>query len=124
MGDEAKALGGGGTHGETKMALRPIKTKKQLDTLLGEEDENLIVVFFAAKWCGNCTSIKPFLRQRSQQHPNVVFVEVDVDESEELARGSGITCMPTFHFYKCQTKVGEFSGTKREKLDRLIMDLK
>ncbi|XP_051900015.1 thioredoxin-like [Pristis pectinata] len=106
------------------MVLRPIRTRRQFATLLEEEEETLVVVFFGARWCNNCASIKPFLRMRSDQHRDVIFVEVDVDESEDLARAAGITCMPTFHFYRCQEKVGEFSGTKREKLDRLITQLK
>uniref|UniRef100_A0A4W3GY17 Thioredoxin domain-containing protein n=1 Tax=Callorhinchus milii TaxID=7868 RepID=A0A4W3GY17_CALMI len=109
------------------MVVNHVWDQTQWDNLLNGGNR-LVAVFFSATWCANCRMIQPHFYNLSEglpnQHPNVVFVEVDVDESEELARGSGITCMPTFHFYKCQTKVGEFSGTKREKLDRLIMDLK
>ncbi|GCB78628.1 hypothetical protein scyTo_0016844 [Scyliorhinus torazame] len=106
------------------MVLRHIKTRKQFETLLQEEEETLIVVFFGARWCNNCSSIKPFFRMRSDQYRDVIFVEVDVDESEDLSRAAGISCMPTFHFYSCQAKVAEFSGTKRDKLDHLLMRLK
>ncbi|XP_069763877.1 thioredoxin-like [Narcine bancroftii] len=106
------------------MVLRPIRTRRQLAALLEEEEETLVVVFFGARWCSNCARVKPFLRTKSEQLRDVIFVEVDVDESEELARVAGITCMPTFHFYRCQEKVAEFSGTKREKLDHLIAQLK
>ncbi|XP_038642086.1 thioredoxin-like [Scyliorhinus canicula] len=106
------------------MVLRHIKTRKQFETLLQEEEETLIVVFFGARWCNNCSSIKPFFHMRSDQFRDVIFVEVDVDESEDLSRAAGITCMPTFHFYSCQAKVAEFTGTKRDKLDHLLMRLK
>ncbi|XP_048474325.1 thioredoxin-like [Rhincodon typus] len=106
------------------MVVRHIRTRKQFHTLLREEEETLIVVFFAARWCNNCSNIKPFFRTRSEQYRDVIFAEVDVDESEDLARAAGISCMPTFQFYSCQEKVAEFSGTRRDKLDHLIMRLK
>ncbi|XP_032870227.1 thioredoxin-like [Amblyraja radiata] len=106
------------------MVLRPIRTRRQFATLLEEEEESLVVVFFGAKWCNNCASIKPYFKMKSDQNRDVIFAEVDVDDSEDLARAVGITCMPTFHLYRCQEKAGEFSGTKREKLDRLIAQLK
>ncbi|XP_067830878.1 thioredoxin-like isoform X2 [Heptranchias perlo] len=78
---------------------------------------------FSAEWCGNCRMIRPHFYNLSEQLNNIVFVEVDVDDAEPLARSSGITCMPTFHFYKRETKMGEFSGTKREKLEHLLDEL-
>ncbi|XP_067830877.1 thioredoxin-like isoform X1 [Heptranchias perlo] len=104
------------------MVVKHVGDAKQFETLLSQT-EKLVVIMFSAEWCGNCRMIRPHFYNLSEQLNNIVFVEVDVDDAEPLARSSGITCMPTFHFYKRETKMGEFSGTKREKLEHLLDEL-
>eukprot|EP00292_Cryptomonas_paramecium_P028189 CAMPEP_0113669076 /NCGR_PEP_ID=MMETSP0038_2-20120614/4366_1 /TAXON_ID=2898 /ORGANISM="Cryptomonas paramecium" /LENGTH=61 /DNA_ID=CAMNT_0000584913 /DNA_START=298 /DNA_END=483 /DNA_ORIENTATION=+ /assembly_acc=CAM_ASM_000170 len=50
------------------------------------------------------------------EYPQVVFVKVDVDANEETAAACGVSCMPTFQFYKGGVKVSEFSGADESKL--------
>ncbi|GCB78629.1 hypothetical protein scyTo_0016845 [Scyliorhinus torazame] len=104
------------------MVVRHVEDAKQLTTLLSQT-EQLVVVMYSAEWCTNCRMIRPHYYNLSEQMGNVVFVEVDVDDAESMARSAGITCMPTFHFFKRSAKMGEFSGTKRDKLERLLDEL-
>uniref|UniRef100_A0A8C3FLD1 Thioredoxin n=1 Tax=Chrysemys picta bellii TaxID=8478 RepID=A0A8C3FLD1_CHRPI len=59
-----------------------------------------------------------------EKFPDVVFLEVDVDDAQEVASECAVQCMPTFQFYKQGNKVLEFSGANREKLEENITKLR
>uniref|UniRef100_A0A8C6HIK2 Thioredoxin domain-containing protein n=1 Tax=Mus spicilegus TaxID=10103 RepID=A0A8C6HIK2_MUSSI len=56
------------------------------------------------------------------KYSNVVFLEVDVDDCQDVAADCEVKCMPTFQFYKKGQKVGEFSGANKEKLEASITE--
>jgi len=70
--------------------------------------------------CGPCQRIGPLFEALSEEEPNVVFVKVDVDENEETSQACGISCMPTFHFYKNGAKIEEFSGANETKIKEAV----
>ncbi|KAL1776897.1 thioredoxin [Sigmodon hispidus] len=84
--------------------------------------DKLVVVDFSATWCGPCKMIKPFYHSLSEKYSNVVFLEVDVDDCQDVAAECEVKCMPTFQFYKKGQKVGEFSGANKEKLEASITE--
>uniref|UniRef100_A0A8C0N102 Thioredoxin n=1 Tax=Canis lupus familiaris TaxID=9615 RepID=A0A8C0N102_CANLF len=59
----------------------------------------------------------------SEKYSNVVFLEVDVDDCQDVASECEVKCMPTFQFFKKGQKVGEFSGANKEKLEATINEL-
>lgn len=54
----------------------------------------------------------------------VLMVKVDVDENEEASQEAGISCMPTFQFYKGGEKIHEIQGANFEGLKAKIEELK
>ncbi|MBO8905147.1 thioredoxin, partial [Staphylococcus aureus] len=84
--------------------------------------DKLVVVDFSATWCGPCKMIKPFFHSLCDKYSNVVFLEVDVDDCQDVAADCEVKCMPTFQFYKKGQKVGEFSGANKEKLEASITE--
>lgn len=77
----------------------------------------LIVVDFHATWCGPCHAIAPVYATLSDEYAGRArFLKVDVDEAEDVARFSGVSAMPTFHFYANGSRVAEFSGADPAKL--------
>ncbi|KAI5138394.1 Thioredoxin Domain-Containing Protein 8 [Manis pentadactyla] len=60
----------------------------------------LAVVEFSAKWCGPCKKICPLVQAMSLQYQNVMFANVDVDYSQELAQTYHIKAIPTFQMFK------------------------
>lgn len=58
--------------------------------------------------------IAPIFEAMAAEFPDAVFVKVDVDEAADVAEKCGISSMPTFQFYKGQTKVHEFSGASEQ----------
>ncbi|KAM5259880.1 thioredoxin domain-containing protein 8-like [Hipposideros larvatus] len=73
----------------------------------------LAVVEFSAKWCGACKKICPLVQEMTLQYQNVMFANVDVDESQDLAQTYNIRAIPTFQMFKRAKKVTLFSRLKR-----------
>ena len=49
--------------------------------------------------CNACRALAPKVAQLMRERPDVVFLQVNVDASKELARGLNIKLLPYFHFY-------------------------
>jgi len=58
--------------------------------------QGLTLVDFGAAWCPPCKTLKPILDQLgSEQADRLAVLEVDCDESPELASRYGVMSMPT-----------------------------
>jgi thioredoxin 1 len=79
-----------------------------------------VVVDFFATWCGPCKRISPYLEKLSEELTDVVFIKVDVDELENVAREQNISAMPTFYLFKNGEKVADLVGASQDKLKSLI----
>ncbi|VFV18844.1 thioredoxin domain-containing protein [Lynx pardinus] len=101
----------------------PMSLQYAFQEALNSAGEKLVVVDFSATWCGPCKMIKPFFHSLSEKYSNVVFLEVDVDDCQDVASECEVKCMPTFQFFKKGQKVGEFSGANKEKLEATINEL-
>ncbi|XP_072314756.1 thioredoxin-like [Eucyclogobius newberryi] len=104
--------------------VKYVKSKSDFDAELAAAGDKLVVVDFTATWCGPCQMIAPEFERLAEEHKDVVFLKVDVDEAEEIAQACGIRSMPTFHFYKHGKKVFEFSGASVEKLTSTLLQHK
>ena len=104
-------------------------TKRYTDVVVPKSDEEyynviktsntLVVVDFTASWCGPCQQIKPKFKQFAKEY-NAEFLQVDVDEFENVAQEAKVTAMPTFHFYANGKKVAESVGADEKKIRQLI----
>jgi hypothetical protein len=59
-----------------------------------------------------------------EEFPNADFYKVDVDQNEESSAEAGISCMPTFQFYKNGKKIHEIQGANLSELKSQILKLK
>uniref|UniRef100_A0A673VHN9 Thioredoxin n=1 Tax=Suricata suricatta TaxID=37032 RepID=A0A673VHN9_SURSU len=80
--------------------VKQIESKYAFQEALNSAGEKLVVVDFSATWCGPCKMIKPFFHSLSEKYSNVVFLEVDVDDCQDVASECEVKCMPTFQFFK------------------------
>jgi len=94
------------------MTVHHPETQAELNTIIQQQRGNLIVIDFTASWCGPCKAIKPKIHELAKQTPNVIFIEIDVDEPghESTVAGFGVTAMPTFVFIRNGAIVGQVVG--------------
>lgn len=76
-----------------------ISSKELFDNELQNANGPIIVDFFASR-CWPCKMLSPVIDELSNEHPEITFLKVDVDEVPELAHEYGITAMPTIIFWK------------------------
>ena len=108
-----------------EMEVAFMKTKADFDKCLADAGDKLVVVDFTATWCPPCQMIKPKFKALNQELAGaVVMIAVDVDENAETSESAGITCMPTFQFYKGGAKVDEMQGANYDGLVEKINGLK
>lgn len=92
-----------------------IHSEHQFKELVKEAfaQRRLVVVDTYATWCGPCKMIAPFFVGLSIEHPDILFLKVDVDECEDIATALGVSAMPTFYFFKDGNMVKEITGASK-----------
>eukprot|EP00523_Entomoneis_sp_CCMP467_P002343 CAMPEP_0168752302 /NCGR_PEP_ID=MMETSP0724-20121128/18313_1 /TAXON_ID=265536 /ORGANISM="Amphiprora sp., Strain CCMP467" /LENGTH=217 /DNA_ID=CAMNT_0008800541 /DNA_START=88 /DNA_END=738 /DNA_ORIENTATION=- len=90
--------------------VKYIESMDEFKSILEVSKTKLVVIDFTASWCGPCKMISPIFEQMASENPEVEFVKVDVDETDDVAGTCGIRAMPTFQFYKGGEKVEEMMG--------------
>jgi thioredoxin 1 len=65
-------------------------------------DGKLILVDYYATWCGPCVKAAPIFAEMSKEYEGkpIELWKVDVDGKHTISRQQGISCMPTFKFYR------------------------
>ncbi|CAM5146508.1 unnamed protein product [Natator depressus] len=104
--------------------VKAVENLEEFKSELKSAGDKLVVVDFSAKWCGPCNIIKPFYHSLCERFPDIVFLEVDVDDAQDIASECSVKCMPTFQFYKQGKKVHEFSGANKVTLEESITKLR
>ncbi|XP_066460483.1 thioredoxin-like [Eleutherodactylus coqui] len=79
---------------------RVIGNMGDLKAFLDIPANKLVVIDFLALWCGPCKMIAPFFNGLVEKYPDVVFIEVDVDDAQEVAAYCEVRSVPTFQFHK------------------------
>ncbi|GAA5821012.1 hypothetical protein JCM3770_004470 [Rhodotorula araucariae] len=72
-----------------------------------------------ATWCGPCKAIAPVFDNVAKQLEQVVFVRVDVDQLQPIAKKYQVTAMPTFFAIKAGKVVDTLKGADPAGLTRL-----
>ncbi|MEE8727024.1 MAG: thioredoxin [Bifidobacterium thermacidophilum] len=88
-------------------------------------DNNLVLVDFWATWCGPCKAFGPVFEKASEEHPDITFAKVDIDQNQELAAAAQIQAVPTLMVIKGGKVIFKQAGALRgSDLENLIEQAK
>eukprot|EP00531_Pseudo-nitzschia_arenysensis_P003483 CAMPEP_0116131212 /NCGR_PEP_ID=MMETSP0329-20121206/8887_1 /TAXON_ID=697910 /ORGANISM="Pseudo-nitzschia arenysensis, Strain B593" /LENGTH=96 /DNA_ID=CAMNT_0003625631 /DNA_START=98 /DNA_END=388 /DNA_ORIENTATION=+ len=86
--------------------------------------DKLLVIDFTATWCPPCRMIAPHFEKMAEEHPEALFHKVDVDDASDIAGACGISCMPTFQFFKGGKMVAKIEGANLPAIKAKVAELK
>ena len=100
------------------MGFTIINSLDEFNEAINTQNNNLVIAYFTASWCGPCKVISPIVKNIGEHNDHISVLKIDVDECEEVSSHCNIQCMPTFNFYRncnlepCDT----MSGADKQKL--------
>merc|ERR1712243_322999 len=106
----------------TGSIVHAVVDKNDFDKQLTFAGGKLVVVNFSATWCGPCKMMAPTFEAMSSSRlfHHVVFLTVDVDDFEDVAKKYNISALPTFLFIKNKAMVDKVIGANVDKLKELV----
>ena len=80
-----------------------------------------VLLDFWAAWCGPCTMLSPVVEELAQEHPEISFGKVNVDDVPELAQKYQISAIPTLLLFRDGKPVDMSIGVKsKEELEAFL----
>jgi len=103
-----------------------IHSSEEFQNLLNNYSDKIIVIDFWAVWCGPCMFFAPiFKKLHGEFQKDFIFVKVNVDENNAIAREYGITGIPTTLFIKNKEVVHQVVGAMNyEGMKQVLIKLK
>lgn len=102
------------------MQVKSVQYPYELDNELKNYKSTLVM--FTATWCGPCKIIKPIFQRFSvdSKYENIGFIQVDIDEADELCREYNIKSVPTFIMFVDGTVYERLQGASSSSLQKLL----
>ncbi len=85
-----------------------IVNEENFDDIINKK--TLTVVDFSASWCMPCRMLKPILERVAEKLDNIDFYNLDIDESEDIAKRYRVFSVPTIICFKEGKKVDSMVG--------------
>jgi thioredoxin 1 len=63
-------------------------------------DNSKVIVDCWAAWCGPCKMLDPIVEEMAEEHPEVVFGKLNVDQNRGIPLKYGVMSIPTLLYFK------------------------
>ncbi|WP_134089612.1 thioredoxin family protein [Olivibacter sp. XZL3] len=94
------------------------------DNLVDIVNQNdVVLVQYAATWCGNCKIMKPKFKKLASENENVPFVIVDAEKLPESRKLANVTNLPTFAAFKGGKLLSQVQTNKLDALTQLVNEV-
>ncbi|CAH0370369.1 unnamed protein product [Pelagomonas calceolata] len=103
-------------------AMTEIGSEQAFDDIVQKTDK-LVVVDFATTWCGPCKVMEPKMNQISEEYTDAEFYKVVGDASADaskLMKREGVRTVPSFHFWKGNSRVEVINGANIEAVTKAV----
>mgnify|MGYP002712162870 CR=1 FL=1 len=87
------------------------------------KSNDVVVVQYAATWCGNCRIMKPKFKKLSSENPEAVFVIADAEKFPESRKLATVDNLPTFATFKGGEFVNQVQTNKFDVLKDLVNEV-
>ncbi len=77
---------------------------------------DIVMVQYAATWCGNCKIMKPKFKKLATENENVTFVIADAEKFPESRKLVNVNNLPTFAAFKNGKLVNQVQTNKFDAL--------
>eukprot|EP01095_Lingulamoeba_sp_RSL-Kostka_P008320 TRINITY_DN274_c0_g1_i1.p1 TRINITY_DN274_c0_g1~~TRINITY_DN274_c0_g1_i1.p1 ORF type:complete len:317 (+),score=125.92 TRINITY_DN274_c0_g1_i1:47-997(+) len=105
---------------ENPTSVIDVETNEDFANYMATSGEKLVIIDFFATWCGPCKQIAPEFDKLSLEHPDILFLRVDIDKLKEIAATANVTSVPTFVFYREFKILSVVTGANLNQLKSLI----
>ena len=102
--------------------MTEIGSEQAFDDIVQKTDK-LVVVDFATTWCGPCKVMEPKMNQISEEYTDAEFYKVVGDASADaskLMKREGVRTVPSFHFWKGNSRVEVINGANIEAVTKAV----
>ncbi|GAA4513631.1 MULTISPECIES: thioredoxin family protein [Sphingobacterium] len=86
-------------------------------------NNDVVMVQYAASWCGNCRIMKPKFKKLATENENVKFVIVDAEKFPESRKLANVNNLPTFAAFKNGQLVNQVQTNKIDGLIDLLNEV-
>ena len=83
----------------------------------------VVVVQYAASWCGNCRIMKAKFKMLASQNEAIPFLIVDAEQFPESRKLAKVDNLPTFATFKNGVLVNQTQTNKAEVLTELVNEV-
>lgn len=84
---------------------------------------NIVVVQYAATWCGNCRIMKPKFKKLASENEHAKFVIADAEKFPNSRKLATVDNLPTFATFKNGAFVNQVQTNKFEVLNDLVNEV-
>tara|TARA_Y100000389_G_scaffold65519_1_gene61580 strand:- start:132 stop:452 length:321 start_codon:yes stop_codon:yes gene_type:complete len=88
------------------------------------DNEQLILFYFTASWCGPCQKIYPhileIIKQIDSNKLQIYKIDIDHDDNQELCEKCQIKSVPSFLLFKKRDCIGQCKGANIQNVIKLL----
>ncbi|CAH1953502.1 unnamed protein product [Acanthoscelides obtectus] len=88
------------------------------DTSLVMRHGNAYYAMFSAPWCLPCKGVKPTFYELAKKYPHIKFLDVDIDEMQEMAAEMGVIAIPMLFYYRNGVVVDSICGKNTKDITK------